>query len=147
LITIHNVLAYHQLIDKNHYYYESVTSFEYMKTFLSQIQQNCTLVKMLTTVKKLFGTLIDIVFIVFTYMKTEFQYIVSLIMNKSFSLSTRIVLRLLRIYLDTSTWIVSKILTHSQKGKVPAITDRLLLQSATELVDQIKTGKVCQIIY
>jgi len=98
-------------------------------------------------IKGIFGTLINLIFIICSYVKTEFNYLFSLIVNKSFSLSTKIILRTLRIYLDITAYLTTNLFFPSKKGKVPAITDRLLLQPANQLVDQIKNGKVCQSYY
>lgn len=98
---------------------------------------------MLTAIKEIFTTLINIIIISFAYVKAEVKYLGSVIFSKSFSFSTNILLKLLRIYLDLINDIIAKIFFGPKKGKVPPITDRLLLQSANELVVQIKNGTVC----
>lgn len=97
---------------------------------------------MLAAIKEIFATLINISFIFISYLRAEFEYFYRLVQNKSYSLVLFIILRLIRIYLDVFTWITAKVLTRPQKGKVPPIIDRLLLQSAQELSQQIKSGKL-----
>ncbi|CAG2162722.1 unnamed protein product [Oppiella nova] len=76
------------------------------------------------------------------YIVNEFEFFTTFCINKCISLFTFICLRIIRLYFDAFTGITALVFTSSQKGRVPPIGDRLLLQSAHHLSAQIKTGKL-----
>lgn len=92
-------------------------------------------------IKEFCATLTVIFLVIFFFLKYEMIVIISLVINGYFVLLTNIVSRFARIYLDLIASIVGTF-APSRKGKVPAITDRLLLRPASQLVNDIKSGKV-----
>lgn len=95
----------------------------------------------MSAIKEFCANLTNIFLVIFFYLKNEMIVITSWIIKGYLALLTNIVLRFARIYLDLIASIVGTF-APSRKGKVPAITDRLLLRPASQLVNDIKSGKV-----